>query len=585
MPRLPALLLAATLAPPLGAQAAPDLGLPALPPWTPRAPRDHVLFADRVETDPPAPAAAGAPPLVEVVLDGEETGTGFPELFHYQLPAGLAPGGEVPMIVAYHGFGQSAASVATNSFLDEGANARGWIFLTVTGIDDQLYGAPIVQQNVEAAIAWMIDNHPVDPDRVYMAGFSMGAGIAVNFAARHRDPDGVMIAGVGTVAGTFDWIQAYETSPALQPWLEDELNFGGPPDEQPFAYQQASAVVFGPPFLPAPGEVDPALSMITNLHDTPLFMAWDKLDTVGGVVPQNKEISDWAPSLGMPFEKAPTAFTLDPNGQGAAHSWWVVDVDELYDFLEPHAVDRTPDYLDAQVDRQTAVSFVDVVPAAPQTFAYVTAQADPGAETVELLAADGAARLVADVDRAGLDPRGEPSFALAPPQTPPASPLAAWFGVRGLQTDPSHFVALPSGAFLVTDAEPGADTLLTPLPAAPAEVGLAGLGWTATLSFAPDPAPVGAGLVTTIDAGAGATLAYVLLGTEQALYPLRGEVLGVPAVAAVAVPLDARGRATVGGGLPADPALAGTAVMAQVAALDARGALAAVGNLQVLAIE
>src|SRR4029453_12425053 len=105
-----------------------DLGLPELPP--PEAgPRSSLFFADRL-VPPGAGDGAADASLVTVTLNGNQTGTGKPEVLWYQLPDGYSASGPPhPMVIAWHGYGQSARSVSNLSTVDEECNARNWIYL------------------------------------------------------------------------------------------------------------------------------------------------------------------------------------------------------------------------------------------------------------------------------------------------------------------------------------------------------------------------------------------------------------------------------------------------------------------------
>ncbi|HTE04813.1 MAG TPA: hypothetical protein VK824_01360, partial [Planctomycetota bacterium] len=138
---------------------APDLpallDLPDLPALPAPSPRSSMLFADREEVTPAVgdyppgthPSAASAPALKDGWIPAADTGTGMPESFQYQLPSDYETGGRArPMLVAWHGFGSSARSVAEQTTLDEQCESWGWIYASVTGIDDALFGTPACQQ-------------------------------------------------------------------------------------------------------------------------------------------------------------------------------------------------------------------------------------------------------------------------------------------------------------------------------------------------------------------------------------------------------------------------------------------------------
>ncbi len=341
--------------------------LPAPPPLTNRSRLDTLENADRYPFERFAPQALGTgPEIVEFVLPAgpDGTGTDHAEVFEYQLGTQYDDNGPLrPMVIAYHGYSNSASSVAKLSTIDEECEARGWIYLSVTGISDQIFGTLDAQKNVEAAIRWMIDTYRVDEERLYMVGFSMGAGVAANFAARHRDPDGVMIAALGLVSGSFDWTMSYDEGGApIKAVFESPLNFGTSPEIDPFAYKRTSAMHFDPASYPTyPGTLLPLESMARNLGSTPTYVTWDDYDSVALIEKQNKRLVKLFEELGTEHEIKITAFTLDPNtGFPATHSWYVLKEKKAFDFFAAHRAKRRPQRFDALVDAPSDVSFLSI---------------------------------------------------------------------------------------------------------------------------------------------------------------------------------------------------------------------------------
>jgi dienelactone hydrolase len=330
--------------------------LPALPPYNPRSGHTTILDADRQVVHPSPsriPAGWGTATLVQEVIPEWMTNTGVGEPIEYQLPGQYNDGGPPhPMLVAWHGFGSSAASVAAQTTLDEECNARRWVYLSITGLDDKLFGPPISQRHVDVAIEWMLDRFNVDRDRICMVGFSMGAGAAMNYTARHRDPDGIMIAAVGAIAGNFDWQLTWNIEPLTRPWLEHAFNFGGPPGEQLFRYQQASSLIHDPDsYPPYPGEIQPIWSMATNLGLVPVYLAWDSGDPMTYLPGENQQFISLLEAQGTPVTSRVVVGTVDPlTRQPAAHSWAVLDENELMDVFEAARLDRRPRDLLVQVD-------------------------------------------------------------------------------------------------------------------------------------------------------------------------------------------------------------------------------------------
>ena len=411
-------LLLALLTGPLAAQsastrAAPALGgqlqqpanltgMPDLPPVLDTSPRDSLLFADRMvvgvaEAD--YPYAIGTVTPTEMIIPAQLTGTGFTERVFYHEPSAYASGGgPLPLVVAYHGFGASAASVGNQTTIDEHCEARGWFYLSVTGLDDKIFGTPVAQGHVDVAIQWMLDQFNIDADRIYMVGFSMGAGVVTNYAARHRDPEGIMIAAVGSVSGAFDWTTSWNLDSSIHAWMLNTYNFGGSPTAEPFAYQRVSTLHFDPTtYPPLPGTHLPGVAMATNLGSTPLYVTWDTGDTLTHLPAQSTEFGTLLSTLGGTLDTTPVSGTVDPaTGLPATHSWAVLDPYELFDFFDGKVVDRSPANLSVQADIPGRAGWVAVSQNTPDAFTWFEATSATG--PVALSDVRNAAGLQVDLD-------------------------------------------------------------------------------------------------------------------------------------------------------------------------------------------
>jgi pimeloyl-ACP methyl ester carboxylesterase len=94
------------------------------------------------------------------------------------------------------------------AIFDEAAS-RGWYAVSLTGgqVGDPnvdkvaTYANPKVHQRITAVIDEMIALYDINPNKIYTLGYSMGAADAVNYAARHVDPAGHMIAAAWSWSG------------------------------------------------------------------------------------------------------------------------------------------------------------------------------------------------------------------------------------------------------------------------------------------------------------------------------------------------------------------------------------------------
>jgi hypothetical protein len=564
-----------------------DLGLPELPPLRADSPLDRMLFADRVMVPQDQVPTTDTPP--GTMLDGNlpagpnGTGTDKAEPFKYQIPWNYQPGNApVPLVIGYHGFGLSPGSVALQSTLDEESNERGWFYMAPTGIDDILYGSTPCQQNVSAAIQWMLDNFDIDPDRIYMVGFSMGGGVALNYTARHRDPHGIMIAALGIVSATMDWTLEYATNNStIKSLLENPYNFGGTPSSVPFAYQAASSLYFqSGSYPPLPGLLDIGNSMAVNLGSTPTYVTWDLQDTIPAVLAEEPVLVGVLAGLGGSFVSKPVTGTPSPK-----HSWTVLNEPDLFDFFAGKVVNRAPLGFEALIDRDSAVGWSSVQQAAPLVFTHVNGVASLATRSLSVSNVTNAGVLRVHADLAGIPGSAEVR----------ASGTA---GLSGYLLDvcdsavPPAWLETPgtNSMLLGIQSDPAHDGLLVPVPALGSTSADAHLDpdYVADLSTTPQPAHIGQPITLHLDGPDGATSAFLLLGVAQAKGFFKGGHValvqfGAPTVVAP-VPLQAGGLLNATSTLPNDAGLHGLQVLVQALLADGSG-LNSISNLWLMDID
>lgn len=549
-----------------------NLGFPPLPPVRADSPLNTILYADRL---PPAGSSSSAamatgggegegPVMVNGFLPAGPSGTGtaFPEIFKYQIPTSYdsreAP---VPLVVAYHGFGGSANSVAAQTTLEEECESRGWIYMAPTGIDDQLFGAPISQQNTEAAIQFMVDNFTVDPDRIYAVGFSMGAGIVTNFAARRRDPDGVMFAALGLVSGTYDWTFAhYDGNSVIQEWLENQYNFAGPPSTHAFNYRQASGAYFDPMQYPPSSFVALTdLSMARNLADVPVYMTYDSGDTIVSLPGENDALETLLLAEGATITK--TVVT----GTSPTHSWAVLDETDLLDWFDGKTAVRAPEDFEALQDLGGQVSWVETTQRTADAFTLIDGAVDDVADSIAALNVENATDVVLDVDAAGV---GD-SFPL---RLDVSSNDADGFRltITGFDERPSYIVQAGTSTLLtLVDSDPLANALSFDVPAM-ATLSLDVIrdaNWTTTLTSDPNPAPLPGSTSVVIDGPDTSGTAFMIVAITEQLYSAKGvklTALAVPPAIILQFPLSGTGDQMLTANIPNDPALSGLRLPTQV---------------------
>jgi dienelactone hydrolase len=210
--------------------------------------------ADRVPVTPNGSVGPGNPVLVygdpvpgfpgmyNCML--ANTGSGYAEFFALQLPHTIPPGG-APALVAFHAFNVSHADAVYHTNFPAECLARNWFMIAPFGASQTNFGSLPSQINVAAVLSWARAMLPIDGNRIYGVGFSMGGGGCASYAARHLDPSASMFAAIVDHTGTVSLAHAYANeSTSIQLILEGW--FGGSPAAQPFAYQRCSTIDIDP---------------------------------------------------------------------------------------------------------------------------------------------------------------------------------------------------------------------------------------------------------------------------------------------------------------------------------------------------
>jgi polyhydroxybutyrate depolymerase len=153
---------------------------------------------------PEAPRAAKEQPLIAVGDDVRRVDVLVPSQ-HATLAAGQA----MPLLVLLHGNNQSPSAITAASGADQLAEREGLLVAVPPAIDRRWQALPAAGQPVTDSpdvtyvgglIEQLTATYSVDPERVFVAGFSMGAVLSGRLACERAD----LVAAVTLVAGT-DW--------------------------------------------------------------------------------------------------------------------------------------------------------------------------------------------------------------------------------------------------------------------------------------------------------------------------------------------------------------------------------------------
>lgn len=186
-------------------------------PAEPPAPADPPTSAPE-----PGPEPESAPDDADVAQPPEPvsevrtlTHDGIERRYRLHVPAGLAAGEDVPLLVALHGGTGTADQFEASAGFEDLADTEGFIVVTPNGVgtgpDNALQTwnggyccGPAMNQDVDdvgflvALVDEVARDHPVDRDRVFAAGHSNGAIMAYRLACEASDT----FAAIGAVAGS-----------------------------------------------------------------------------------------------------------------------------------------------------------------------------------------------------------------------------------------------------------------------------------------------------------------------------------------------------------------------------------------------
>jgi pimeloyl-ACP methyl ester carboxylesterase len=217
------------------------------------------------------------------------TGTNFAERVLVGLPDMAQVTSPAPVMVMFHGYNRTEGSC----YVDGGdlfaeAQSRGFFVIAPLGAHTRNYGIDYAQDNIEFALTFLMANLPIDPQRVYGVGFSMGGGGVLSYGARHMDPTKPRFAAIVNHTGGTSTSFVYWNS-AEQNLFDHPQFFGGSPAAFPFRYSTASTVDID--F--ATRAIDPATDLARNLHPVPVLNYHAEFDPNLNLVLATQLIHSW----------------------------------------------------------------------------------------------------------------------------------------------------------------------------------------------------------------------------------------------------------------------------------------------------
>lgn len=374
------------------------------------------------------------------------------EFFQIYFPSGYASTGTPwPVVYAHNGITTTEAEIRDEGIRDA-ADRLGCVLLSCRGIDRDTWSTDLQLRHVEACIRWALDNFNLDADRIYGIGYSKGCQTVASFAAKYRDPNGIVMAAVCGGGATFDLVYWHlKNDPATSgvPWeitspFEDRKHlertdicngvYTAAVNAIGLRYRVAGPMHLDPATYAAfpvqthtTGTVDKKRSVGMNLARVPCWFYDDPTDNWPAAV-QVGFPAGMTPFLGAKFTDAILAdsvgakdcrytLTTNPNPENTGHNWDILPFDELLAWMLQYRAERYPPAFNAtlHVNQATtgaasaAMSWITVTPTSVHdTMAVGCAISEaPGSEGFLLVAPYGLASIY-NVAKARIDATNTP---------------------------------------------------------------------------------------------------------------------------------------------------------------------------------
>lgn len=257
-----------------------------------------------------------------------DPGTGWVESLLVGIPSSpIVP--SAPLLVMFHGADISEWDCYVNTPLFQDALDRGWYVIAPLGAHQVNWGIPYAQQNVEFALSMFAQLLPIDHNRIYGIGFSMGGGGVMSYAARHQDLNKPRFAALVNHTGATSVAHTYYSASGTFV-LDHPLMFNGPPTSDPFLYSQSSTIDLEFGTL----NVDPNTDQARNLAHIPVLNEHAQGDPIGYLIEQTQAVHSWLGTIpGM------ETYLLTPNWN--VHAWTTIDEPTALNFLKSKTL-QTP---------------------------------------------------------------------------------------------------------------------------------------------------------------------------------------------------------------------------------------------------
>ena len=274
-----------------------------------------------------------------------------------QIPDGYDDNTPTPLLIAVHA--RNGTKESGLDWFDDEANSRDWLLAspelhgswTPPQKPDKpgafAYASLESQYDVIGTVNYMVQSYNVDPNRIYLAGYSMGGQGGVVTAAKFPH----LFAAVFDNKGPTDMAEWYDEQVAyygdpdtdVVRAMREECHIAGVPQtpaENPFCYQRRSGIHFASNYIHVP------ISMTHSISDAlvPIHHSRDLRDAINSYGPDQPALL---------FED--NTVTCSPH-----YHCYEPDPETVLDFLEPFTLNDNPTHISITTDESKSYYWMNL---------------------------------------------------------------------------------------------------------------------------------------------------------------------------------------------------------------------------------
>ncbi len=306
-----------------------------------------------------------------------------------QIPDSYNSGVPTPLLVAVHP--RSSNMLFGENEFGTAANTKGWLLASPElhgswPADDPTqppspgaysYASLEGQYDIVATVRYMIQNYNVDPDRIYIVGYSMGAQMATLMTAKYPD----LFAALFDNKGPTDWVDWYNESVAVggqsfhTGWMRRECykvindtNTLQNPTQNPFCYQRRSSQNYTSNYVRK-------LNYASIYSRMPISMTHSVSDQLVQIH-HSRDLRDAINSYNpVPLVSLFEENSGDPAIDGGSPYYHDYEPDPLavLSFFDPFRLDNNPTHINITSDETKSFYWLKIFKSSAEQFSHVEA--------------------------------------------------------------------------------------------------------------------------------------------------------------------------------------------------------------------